>query len=188
MVIISIKAILPQTTAFMQSSVFSVAISFLLFIIPFISSAENTQQEISSSSIERGLAVYKKSECAFCHGWAGDGQGHPRSPGAAANLRSSVLDKVVLTQIIRCGVPGGVMPYHDRLAYRDNRCGVEAGSLSEKQLPQQGKNIKPADMDALLAYIMSSVQGMGSVTFAQCEKYFKTGSRNCLYLQSNTAP
>ena len=150
------------------------------------SAAQEPKPEFNSEDINRGRAVYKKSNCAFCHGWAGDGQGHPRSPGAAANLRGSVLDKVSLRHIIRCGLPGGLMPYHDRLAYRDGRCGVDPASISPDLLPQKGKNISAKELDALVIYIMSRVRGKGEVTFKQCENYFKPGSRNCLYLQAKS--
>lgn len=149
------------------------------------SSVEESTPEFSSEDISRGQGVYKKSNCAFCHGWAGDGKGHPRSPSAAANLRTSVLDKESMTYIIRCGVVGGVMPYHDRKAYRDMSCGIDPASISSDLLPQKGKNISAKDMDALLLYIMSSVQKQGEVTFEQCETYFKPSSRNCLYLKSS---
>jgi Cytochrome c len=149
-----------------------------------VSAVEGKKPEFDSEDINRGKAVYKKSNCAFCHGWAGDGQGHPRSPGAAANLRRSVLDRVSLTHIIRCGVPGGAMPFHDRMAYRDQRCGVTADAIDSNLLPQKGKNISEANLDALVAYIMTVVKGKGEVTFEQCENYFKSGSRNCLYLQA----
>ncbi len=140
-------------------------------------------REYSEMDISRGQAVYKKSNCAFCHGWAGDGRGHPRSPAAAANLRLSELDKVAMAHVIQCGVAGGAMPYHDQLAYRDGRCGVDPNGFAPELLPQKGKYIKAGDLDALLIYIVSRIQGQGAVTFEQCEAYYKPGSRNCLYLQ-----
>jgi mono/diheme cytochrome c family protein len=55
----------------------------------------------------------EKAECSFCHGWAGDGSGHPQSPGRAANLRQSGLDRDTLITTILCGVPGTAMPHFD---------------------------------------------------------------------------
>ncbi len=150
------------------------------------SPADNTDQEISIENNILGLAVYKKSNCVFCHGWAGDGQGHPRSPGAAANLRTSVLDKEAMTYIIRCGVVAGVMPYHDRMAYRDARCIKDLSSLKLEMRPQKGKNINEDDLNALVSYLMANIQGRGKVTLDQCEIFYKPGSRNCLHLQLET--
>ena len=142
-----------------------------------------TDMEINSEDIMRGRQLYKKSNCAFCHGWAGDGRGHPRSPGAAASLRDSSLERDSMETIIRCGVTGGVMPYHDRMAYRDNRCIVDPGKVTPDQLPQKGKSIREPDFSTLVTYITFSIIGVGTVTFEQCEAYFKSGSRNCLYLK-----
>ena len=145
---------------------------------------EKGSQSIEEETISRGRAVYKKNNCAFCHGWAGDGRGHPRSPGAAANLRSSALDRQTMNYIIRCGVVGGVMPYHDRMAYRDNRCVETPKAIAAESLPSKGKNIKQSDLESLLDYLMMNIKGKSDITFEQCEKYYKPGSRNCLYLNS----
>ena len=135
-------------------------------------------------NIERGMEVWKKSRCAFCHGWAGDGNGDPRSPGVAANLRASTLDRPAMREIIRCGLPGGVMPYHDRNAYRDGRCyNVTANELGTDGIPNKGVSIREEDLDKLLAYIFSEIKNRGAVTLEECEHYFTTGSRNCLQYQ-----
>ena len=34
-----------------------------------------------------------KADCQFCHGIDGDGRGDPRSPGRAANLHETRLDR-----------------------------------------------------------------------------------------------
>ena len=50
-------------------------------------------------------AFESKANCAWCHGVFGDGKGHPRSPGIAANLRETVLDEELLTEVLNCGIP-----------------------------------------------------------------------------------
>jgi mono/diheme cytochrome c family protein len=45
----------------------------------------------------------EKADCQYCHGWAGDGAGGGQSPGGAANLRKSQLDRATLITVIRCG-------------------------------------------------------------------------------------
>lgn len=135
--------------------------------------------QFDDADVERGRAVWKKSRCAFCHGWSGDGRGHPRSPGVAANLRRSELDTAATKEIIRCGVPGGVMPYHDRMAYRDKRCFNMTAAELKEAVPNKGASIKEADLDPLVTYIFSKIRGRGAVTLQECEAYFKVGSRNC---------
>jgi hypothetical protein len=159
----------------------------LLSSISLLASAsmeEKGSHNIDKETNSRGKVVYKKSNCAFCHGWAGDGRGHPRSPGAAANLRSSALDRQTMNYIIRCGVVGSAMPYHDRMAYRDNRCVETPEAIATESLPSKGKNIKKSDLESLLDYLMTSIRGKSEITFEQCEMYYKPGSRNCLYLKS----
>jgi mono/diheme cytochrome c family protein len=48
----------------------------------------------------------EKADCAYCHGWAGDGAGQGQSPGGAANLRQSHLNGDALIMVISCGIPG----------------------------------------------------------------------------------
>src|SRR5215510_10110701 len=61
----------------------------------------------------------EKADCQYCHGWAGDGAGGGQSPGGAANLRKSQLDRANLITVIRCGIPGTAMP-HVAAAALDN--------------------------------------------------------------------
>ena len=63
-----------------------------------------------------------KAQCAFCHGWAGDGAGEPQSNGGAASLRQSFLNREQLVEVIMCGRPGTPMPRFDEDAYTDKRC------------------------------------------------------------------
>lgn len=77
------------------------------------------------------------------------------------------------------------MPYHDRKAYRDQRCIENPESVKAELLPQKGKNIQAKDMEALLSYIAINIQGKGDVSFEECETFYKPGSRNCMYLKQN---
>ena len=68
-----------------------------------------------------GQRVFQdKADCKFCHGPEGDGRGDPRSPGAAANLHTTILDKKQLVELIACGRPGTEMPHFDKYAYDDD--------------------------------------------------------------------
>jgi mono/diheme cytochrome c family protein len=60
-----------------------------------------------------------KADCQFCHGIDGDGRGDPRSPGRAANLHQTRLDREQLIEVIACGRPGTEMPQFDKYAYED---------------------------------------------------------------------
>src|SRR6266704_191025 len=63
-----------------------------------------------------------KADCQFCHGINGDGRGDPRSPGAAADLHKTRLNRDQLIEVIGCGRPGTEMPHFDKYAYDDSNC------------------------------------------------------------------
>jgi pimeloyl-ACP methyl ester carboxylesterase len=58
-----------------------------------------------------------KADCQFCHGMNGDGRGDPRSPGRAANLHETRLNREQLIEVIACGRPGTEMPHFDKYAW-----------------------------------------------------------------------
>ena len=136
----------------------------------FAQSADANQPDI-----ERGKTVYERvGICLQCHGWDGNGRGkNPRSPGKAALLRETELDTQSLKEVIQCGIPGTPMPYHDRLAYRDDRCyGLVLDDFEEGEAPAKGKTFREADMDNLVAYIEAKIKGAGETTLAQCEEFY----------------
>src|SRR5262245_3161025 len=93
-----------------------VALGFLA-VAPFMTAAS------AQDDVAHGRRIYlEKADCQYCHGWAGDGAGQGQSPGGAANLRRSQLDREHLITVIQCGVPGTAMPHFDELAYEDKRC------------------------------------------------------------------
>jgi mono/diheme cytochrome c family protein len=85
----------------------------------------------------QGRRVFlEKADCQYCHGWAGDGAGQGQSPGGAANLRRSQLDRDTLITVISCGVPGTAMPHFDELAYTDKRCyGMTEAEIGARMPP-----------------------------------------------------
>jgi len=122
-----------------------------------------------------------KAECAFCHGWAGDGSGHPQSPGRAANLRQSRLDRDTLVTTILCGIPGTAMPHFDELAYTDKRCyGMTEAELGSRTptLPP-GTTLQRREVEVIADYLLARIIGRGEVTRAECLETFGAGARSC---------
>jgi hypothetical protein len=75
---------------------------------------------------------HEKADCQFCHGPDGDGRGDPRSPGQAANLHKTILNRDQLIEVIACGRPGTEMPHFDKYAYEDKTCyGATAADLGD---------------------------------------------------------
>jgi hypothetical protein len=57
--------------------------------------------EAQGQDVSFGARLFHdKADCQFCHGLNGDGRGHPRSPGAAANPHETRLDREQLIE--RC--------------------------------------------------------------------------------------
>jgi mono/diheme cytochrome c family protein len=122
-----------------------------------------------------------KAECAFCHGWAGDGSGHPQSPGRAANLRQSRLDRDTLVTTILCGIPGTAMPHFDELAYTDKRCyGMTEAELGSRAptLPP-GTTLQRREVEVIADYLLARIIGRGEVTRAECLETFGADARSC---------
>lgn len=149
-------------------------------------SATDENFDPQNYDIERGKEVYERvGVCLQCHGWDGAGMGrNPRSVGTAPNLREFPADAQLLHEIIACGRPYTMMPYHDRLAYEDGRCyDMTMDDFEEGEKPHRGKSIRADDIDNLVAYLLTDVIGKGDTTYEQCEKFFGEGHRNCIPLK-----
>jgi hypothetical protein len=124
---------------------------------------------------ERGKIVFQSvGFCVNCHGWPADGKtGISWRAPAGANLRETKLDKAALIETIKCGRPGTSMPYHDRAAYRDDRChGMVMSDFTPGNEPKRGKTIGDKDVANVVAYLQSHVIGLGKPTFEECADFF----------------
>ncbi len=140
----------------------------------------------SAYDIDRGKKIYERiGNCLQCHGWDGSGMGrNPRSVGTAPNLRQFEPDPEVLYELIACGRPYTMMPFHDRLAYSDDRCfGLTMDDFDEGEKPHRGKSVRPNDIENLIAYLLTHVIGKGKTTLEECEAFYKPGHRNCVVLK-----
>jgi mono/diheme cytochrome c family protein len=123
----------------------------------------------------------EKAECSFCHGWAGDGAGHPQSPGAAANLRKSRLDRDALIMTIGCGIPGTAMPHFDEAAYSDKRCyGMTEAELGPRTpaLPPS-TTLQRREIEVIADYLLAKVIGRGEITREECREVLGSRDQSC---------
>jgi hypothetical protein len=123
----------------------------------------------------------EKAECSFCHGWAGDGAGHPQSPGRAANLRMSSLDRASLITIISCGIPGTAMPHFDEFAYTDKRCygATEAELGSRTPTLPPSSTLQKREIETVADYLLAKVIGRGAITREECFETLGERTRSC---------
>jgi mono/diheme cytochrome c family protein len=123
----------------------------------------------------------EKADCAYCHGWAGDGAGQGQSPGGAANLRESRLNRDSLITVISCGIPGRGMPHFDDQAYTDKRCyGMTEAELGDKVPPQPPSTALPRrDIEIVADYLLAKVIGRGAITREECVEALGPRVRSC---------
>ena len=102
-----------------------------------------------------------KADCQFCHGIEGDGRGDPRSPGRAANLHETHLNRDQLIEVIACGRPGTEMPHFDKYAYEDTDCYGLKGKNLGKGAPRDphSTSLTKREIDAVADYILAKFVG-----------------------------
>ncbi|HHZ66386.1 MAG TPA: c-type cytochrome [Alphaproteobacteria bacterium] len=161
----------------------AVAIGFGLTLLAV--TLDGSIAQAGEREIKRGKVIWNnKSNCKNCHGWAGDGRAHPRSP-PGPSLRISELDRESMREVIACGMPGTAMPHHDRHAYTDDRCyGLTKDDLEKEMMPKMGnKPIRPTEIEMVIDYIEARIKGRGKVTLEECEEYFnRVGAKGCAKL------
>ncbi|MBI29051.1 MAG: cytochrome C [Pelagibacteraceae bacterium] len=151
---------------------------YIICFVFFLSIPSNADEK----SILKGEKIWKERiNCSYCHGPFGNGAGNPRSPGKAANLRETQLDKAGLIEIINCGIPTTEMPYFHRAAYKDAKiCWDMTAEDMGEDMPKKGKKtLSDKSVAALADYIIAKIKGRGKITTAECEEYFSVGSRRC---------
>jgi mono/diheme cytochrome c family protein len=146
----------------------------------FVSFASVASAEAQDFSQGRRLFL-EKADCAFCHGWAGDGAGHPQSPGRSANLRQTQLGRDQLMTVIQCGLPGTAMPYFDDGAYTDKRCyGLTEAEMGDRMPPlPPSTTLSQRDIGVLADYIVATIIGRGPVTREECFEIQGPRARSC---------
>jgi cytochrome c553 len=102
-----------------------------------------------------------KADCQFCHGVNGDGRGDPRSPGRAANLHETHLNRDQLIEVIACGRPGTEMPHFDKYAYEDTDCyGLKGKNLgNDAPRDPHSTSLTKREIEAVADYILAKFVG-----------------------------
>src|SRR5258708_4996557 len=102
-----------------------------------------------------------KADCQFCHGTDGDGRGDPRSPGRAANLHETHLNREQMIEVIACGRPGTEMPHFDKYAYEDTDCyGLKGKDLgADAPHDPHSTPLTRREIEAVADYIIKTFVG-----------------------------
>lgn len=157
----------------------AVALSFAAVTLVHITLAEPVVRAQEAGDLvgdpERGKIVFRSvGYCVNCHGWAADGKtGINLQAPAGSSLRNTRLDKAALIETIKCGRLGTAMPYHDRAAYRDDRCyGMVMSDFAPGSEPRRGKALGDKDIANVVAYLRNDVIGLGEPTYEECAEFF----------------
>jgi mono/diheme cytochrome c family protein len=110
-----------------------------------------------AARLAAGEAAWNKAACLQCHGSSGEGGTGGEFP-AGPSLRTTLLNRAMLVDTIRCGRPGTQMPAWLDGAYTEISCyGVPKGS------PPAGLELTPVlsgdEVDALVDYMMATMVG-----------------------------
>ena len=147
----------------------------LVVLMPLPATAQDEAQ------LRRGkLTFANKATCPYCHGWAGDGQGEPRSE-RGPSLRATELTPGQIREVVQCGRPGTNMPYHDKFAYTDDRCyGLTKEDLGNDDMPNLAFNtLQAREIDAVIAYLVAKVLGRAEITLEECIDFWGEGAKVC---------
>jgi hypothetical protein len=155
---------------------FAMTCTLAAFVATMAVAAFNPTPDFTKGDPEKGKVVYQRiGNCVNCHGWAGDGRTgrNPLSHSIGANIRETNLDPQGLYDVIRCGLPGTQMPYHDQVSYKDDRCfGLTMKDFALGAEPVRGKTMREAQMVDLVAYLEKYVIGHGAPNYEECALYF----------------
>ncbi len=133
----------------------------------------------AAADLELGKRVYERANCVGCHKWHGGGGGG--YGGAALSLRTTELDRAQLLEVVRCGRPATRMPYHDRHAYETTECygGMTKADLGADFPAQAAAFLRAQEMEAVVDYVATQLQGKGEPTKADCIAFWSEGDRQC---------
>ena len=142
-----------------------VALLFLAATAVACASAARAQNEDKAKA---GLALWRGSGCADCHGAFADGEKQRDELPTGANLRTTRLDAGALKLTISCGRPGTGMPAFDEGANTARACSGQAGG----DLYPAPRTLAPGEIDAVVAYLQARIVGRGRITKAECLAYY----------------
>jgi len=123
--------------------------------------------------VKAGLAMWRNSGCADCHGAFADGEKQRDESPSGANLRTTRLDAAALKQTISCGRPGTGMPSFDEGAYKVRACNGQALGAPPSDLYPAPRTLTPDEIDAVIIYLQARIIGKGrTITKQECLYYY----------------
>jgi mono/diheme cytochrome c family protein len=118
----------------------------------------------NEDKVKEGLAAWRNSGCADCHGAFANGEKERDESPAGADLRRARLNTEELKLAIRCGRPGTGMP-----SFEDGARGCLGGGGELYPAPAK---LTAEQIDNVVAYLQARIIGRGKITKQECLLYY----------------
>jgi len=133
----------------------------------------------NNDTVKAGLAMWKTTGCADCHGPFADGDREDDDFPIGANLRTAKLDAASLRMTIRCGRAGTGMPSVDEEAYTTRECYGRPQGIRPENLQPTPRTLTLDEIDAVIAYLQARIIGRGKITREECLSYYEDQPDTC---------
>jgi len=118
----------------------------------------------NEDKVKSGLAAWRNSGCADCHGAFANGEKERDESPTGADLRRARLNAEELKLAIRCGRPGTGMP-----SFEEGARGCPGGGGDLYPAPAK---LNAQQVDEVVAYLQARIIGKGKITKQECLLYY----------------
>jgi len=118
----------------------------------------------NEDKVKAGLAAWRNSGCADCHGAFANGEKERDESPTGADLRRARLNTEELKLAIRCGRPGTGMP-----SFEEGSRGCPGGG---GELYPAAAKLSRERIDDVVAYLQARIIGKGKITKQECLLYY----------------
>jgi mono/diheme cytochrome c family protein len=156
------SSVKPKTTA-RQNYRFGIG-GGRLAVIAIVAMCSTVAFAQNEDKVKAGLAAWRNSGCADCHGAFANGEKERDESPAGADLRRTRLKADELKLAIRCGRPGTGMP-----SFEEGATGCAGGGGDLYPAPAK---LSAEQIDNVVAYLQARIVGKGKVTKQECLLYY----------------
>jgi mono/diheme cytochrome c family protein len=118
----------------------------------------------NEDKVKAGLATWRSSGCADCHGAFANGEKERDESPTGADLRRARLKPDEIKLAIRCGRPGTGMP-----SFEEGASGCPGGGGELYPAPVK---LSAEQIDDVVAYLQARIIGKGKITKQECLLYY----------------
>ena len=136
----------------------------ILMVIAIALTCSTAALAQNDDKVKAGLAAWRNSGCADCHGAFANGEKERDESPTGADLRRARLNTEEAKLAIRCGRPGTGMP-----SFEDGARGCPGGGGELYPAPTK---LTAEEIDNVVAYLQARIIGKGKITKQECLLYY----------------